>query len=161
MPHIHRVLSCVDSRSKQRRRRRHEQKARLVPLLFTTEGSSYSKRISTHAILALTSLPNIFMDVVASLHRSHTCSKVKVHITAHRATKFKTTKFNSGGLIELFTKISTHENNLLCGKTSACMRKVNYITMTDLTRTIKKRPHGWEKTSSIDNDFGYKAWKER
>ena len=33
-------------------------------------------------------------------------------ITAHRATKFKTTKFNSGGLI---TKIFTHENNPLYG----------------------------------------------
>ena len=30
-----------------------EQKARLVPLSFTTEGSSHSKRISTDAILAL------------------------------------------------------------------------------------------------------------
>ena len=50
------------------------------------------------------------------LHGSHTRStKVKVHITAHRATKFKTTKFNSGDLIELFTKISTHENNPLYG----------------------------------------------
>ena len=49
------------------------------------------------------------------LLRSHTCSKVKVHITARRATKFKTTKFNSGDLIELFTKISTHENNPLYG----------------------------------------------
>ena len=37
----------------------------------------------------------------------------RVHITAHRATKFKTTKFNSGGHIELFTKISTHDNNPL------------------------------------------------
>ena len=44
----------------------HEQKARLVPLSFTMEGSSDSKRISTDAILMLTSLPNIFMDVVAS-----------------------------------------------------------------------------------------------
>ena len=29
--------------------------------------------------------------------------------------KFKTTKFNSGGLIELFMKIFTHENNPLYG----------------------------------------------
>ena len=35
------------------------------------------------------------------------------------AFKFKTTKFNSGDLIELFTKISTHENNPLYG---------NYLT---------------------------------
>ena len=62
------------------------------------------------------------MDVLASLNtpkhyidRMHTCSKVKVHITAHCATKFKTTKFDSGALIELFTKISTHENNPLYG----------------------------------------------
>ena len=40
---------------------------RLLPHSFFTEGSSHSKRISTNAILALTSLPNIFMDVVASL----------------------------------------------------------------------------------------------
>ena len=33
-----------------------------------------------------------------------------------RATKIKTPKFNSGGLFQLFTKISTHENNLLYGK---------------------------------------------
>ena len=32
-----------------------------------------------------------------------------------RATKFKTTKFNSEGLFQLFTKISTHENNPLYG----------------------------------------------
>ena len=127
MPHIHRVLllSCVDSQSKQQSEEggdTTEQKARLLPLSFTTEGSRHSKRISIDAILALTSLPNTFMDVVASLthaaealQRSHTCSKVKVHITNHRATKFKTTKFNSGGLIELFTKISTHENNPLYG----------------------------------------------
>ena len=25
----------------------------------------------------------------------------------------------------------------------------------------KKRPHDWEKTTSIDNDFLDKAWKER
>ena len=62
------------------------------------------------------------MDVVASLthdplpkrYIDRTCSKV-VHI----ATKFKTTKINSGGLIKLFTKISTHENNMLyCSKES-------------------------------------------
>ena len=46
---------------------RHEQNTRLLPLSFTTEGSSHSKRISTDAILALTSLLNSFMDVVASL----------------------------------------------------------------------------------------------
>ena len=40
---------------------------RLLPLSFTTEGSSHNKRISTDAILALTSLPIIFMDLVASL----------------------------------------------------------------------------------------------
>ena len=60
-----------------------EQKARLVPLSFTTKGSSHSKRISTDAILALTS---IFMNVVASLTQDPlpkryidrtTCSKVK------------------------------------------------------------------------------------
>ena len=44
-----------------------KQKARLVPLSFTTEGSNHSKWISTDAILVLTSLPNMFMDVVASL----------------------------------------------------------------------------------------------
>ena len=49
------------------RRRRHKQKARLLPLSFSTEGSSHSKRISTDAILVLTSFPNSFMDVVASL----------------------------------------------------------------------------------------------
>ena len=32
-----------------------------------------------------------------------------------KTTKFKTSKLNSGGLIELFTKISTHENNPLYG----------------------------------------------
>ena len=32
-----------------------------------------------------------------------------------RATKFKTTKFNSEGLFQLFTKISTHKNNPLYG----------------------------------------------
>ena len=55
------------SKPRSERRRRHEQNARLLPLLFTTKGSSHSKRISTDAILALTSLPNSFMDVVASL----------------------------------------------------------------------------------------------
>ena len=53
------------------------------------------------------------MDVVASLTYDP-LPKVKVHITA-RATKFITTKFNSGDLMELFTKISTHENNPLYG----------------------------------------------
>ena len=72
---------------------------------MSAEGSSHSKWISTDAIRALTNLPNSFMDVVASLTHDllpkryidrTTCSKVKVHITDHRATKFKTTKFNSG-----------------------------------------------------------------
>ena len=86
MPHIHRVLllSCIDSRSKLQSEGGDTTKR------LTTEGSSHSKRISTDAILALTSLPNSFMDVVASLmhdplpkrlHRSRTCSKVKVHTT--------------------------------------------------------------------------------
>ena len=35
------------------------------------------------------------------------------------------------------------------------MLEVNYITVTDLIC----RPHGWKKTSSIDNDFLYKVWK--
>ena len=41
------------------------------------------------------------------------------------------------------------------------MREVKYVTMTDLTRAINRDlMHGWERTSSIDNDFLYKVWKE-
>ena len=47
------------------------------------------------------------------------CPRFKVHYVIrdrhHRATKFKTTKFNSGNLSQLFTKIYTHENNPLYG----------------------------------------------
>ena len=45
-------------------------------------------------------------------------------------------------------------------KTSACMCEVNYISDRSLQH-YKQRPHGQEKTSSIDNNFLYKAWKER
>ena len=55
-------------------------------LSFTTEGSSHSKRISTDAILALTSLPNIFMDVVASLTHN---PLPKRHIDRTRVQRLK------------------------------------------------------------------------
>ena len=42
---------------------------------------------------------------------------------AHCATKFKTMKFNSEGLIGLFTKISTHENNPLYGIKSVTLHQ--------------------------------------
>ena len=42
------------------------------------------------------------------------------------------------------------------------MGKVNYIIITELTRTLYKwKPPGWEKINSIDNNFLYKVWKER
>ena len=58
---------------------------------------------------------------IFSRRNRSTCPKFKVHYVirdrSHRATKFKTTKFNSGNLSQLFTKISTHENNPLYGIT--------------------------------------------
>ena len=107
--------------SKVKKAETHEQKARLVPLSFTTEGSSDSKRISTDTILTLTSLPNIFMDMVASC--TTRCRSAYIDRTrVQQRLKFillpvvpRNLKFNSGDLIELFAKISTHKNNLLYG----------------------------------------------
>ena len=54
-----------------------------------------------------------------------TCPKFKVHIRHMRSItrappRNLTTKFNSGSLFQLFTKISTHENNPLYGKEPCC-----------------------------------------
>ena len=57
-----------------------------------------------------------------------------------RATKIKTTKFNSGSLFQLFTKISTHENNPLYGKVIPALSFV-LITATD--------PNPQSKSSSL------------
>ena len=46
-------------------------------------------------------------------------------------------------------------------KTSAYMHKVNYITVTDLTCTINRDLMVGKRPAAYDNDFLYKAWKER
>ena len=122
---------------------------RLLPLSFTTEGSSHSKRISTDAILALTGLPNSFMDLVASLTHD---PLPKRYIDRHvfkgsssyyqpSCTKFKTTKFNSGGLIELFTKFpptkitrySKTSNNGSSVKQTTSVQRTAHLPPIDLT----------------------------
>ena len=52
------------------------------------------------------------------------CEKV------YHTTKFKTTKFNSERLFQIFTKISTHKNNLLYGTClpALCTGKAHFIT---------------------------------
>ena len=119
------------------------------------EGSNHSKWISTDAILTLTSLPNIFMDMVASLTHDllpkRYINRTRVHITAH-ATKFKTTKFNSGELIELFTKISTHKNSPLYGTrntahllknfSNALPQTMNFVAMVLVAEEWATGKHG-------------------
>ena len=57
------------------------------------------------------------------------------HPWAYRATKFKTTKFNSGGLFQLFTKMSTHKNNSLYGILS--IRNLLYKVVTMLLYKLR------------------------
>ena len=92
-------------------------------LLPTSSCDKFSRRYkaqSRHVFSAHSVFSLVFFETedfrtfsTEVLHRSHTCSKVKVHITAHRATKFKPRNLILGALSELFSKISTHENNLL------------------------------------------------
>ena len=107
----------------------------LLTTSATANGSTQLPFSRWYSFVLHTGLPNVFVDMVASharistealrlfLSKQKICStspKFKVYIMSSaiilsRATKFKTMKFNSGSLFQLFTKISTHGNNPLYG----------------------------------------------
>ena len=100
----------------------------LLTTSATANGSTQLPFSCWYSTVLHTGLPNVFVDVVASharfstealhlfLSKQKICStspKFKVYIMSSTiilscATKFKTMKFNSGGLFQLFTKISAH-----------------------------------------------------
>lgn len=74
--------------------------------------------VVSHARLHTESLHLSLLHVLDQ--NSHHMSKVQSSHTSS-ATNFKTTKFNSGGFFQLFTKTSTHKNNPLYGIVSAVL----------------------------------------
>ena len=99
----------------------------VVLLQHRASHTSFTDEVASHSRFT------VKRNVVETLHDVATSAINVIHVDSDRAnagaTKIRTTKINSDDHIQHFTKISTHENNLLYGRRSDIISDTSYIIL--------------------------------